>query len=137
MNTGCIRCTVRGDLIAGLKKLIKNTDDIQEGKQLDGVMTETTCLAIPVPMAQTFFADFVQQHMRLDGILSLVDAAPLLQLLDDTAVEQIAFAARLLNKCDVGGRRASVGRGREVHPLYESKGAIKSTMHSEVKITSP
>ena len=66
---------MRGDLIAGLKKLIKNTDDIQEGKQLDGVMTETTCLAIPVPMAQTFFADFVQQHMRLDGILSLVDAA--------------------------------------------------------------
>ena len=129
---------MRGDLIAGLKKLIKNTDDIQEGKQLDGVMTETTCLAVPEPMAHTFVADdFVQQHMRLDGILSLVDAAPLLQLLDDTAVEQIAFAARLLNKCDVGGRRASVGRGREVHPLYESKGAIKSTMHSEVKITSP
>ena len=74
MNTGCIRCTVRGDLIAGLKKLIMSTDNI--GKQLDGVMTETTCLAVPQPMAQPFFADdFVQQHMRLDGILSLVDAA--------------------------------------------------------------
>ena len=65
---------MRGDIIAGLKKAIKSTDTIS--KQLDGVMTETTCLAVPVPMAQTFFADdFVQQHMRLDGVLTLVGAA--------------------------------------------------------------
>merc|ERR1712176_729521 len=78
MNNGCICCTVRGDLIAGLKKLIKNTQ--KTGKTLDGVMIETTGLADPAPVAQTFFADdFVQQHMRLDGILTLVDAKHIIQ----------------------------------------------------------
>merc|ERR1712106_1183457 len=61
MNNGCICCTVRGDLIAGLKKLIKNSK--KSGKVLDGVIVETTGLADPAPVAQTFFADeFVQQH---------------------------------------------------------------------------
>merc|ERR1712048_330391 len=78
---------------------------------LDGVMIETTGLADPAPVAQTFFADdFVQQNMRLDGILTLVDAAHIIQHLDEEkpegveneAVEQIAFADRiLLNKCDL------------------------------------
>jgi len=68
-------------------------------------------LADPAPVAQTFFADdFVQQHLRLDGILTLVDAKHVIQHLDDEkpegveneAVEQIAFADRiLLNKCDL------------------------------------
>merc|ERR1712039_1045760 len=109
MNNGCICCTVRGDLIAGLKKLVKNSK--KSGKALDGVMIETTGLADPAPVAQTFFADdFVQQHMRLDGILTLVDAKHIIQHLDDEkpegveneAVEQIAFADRImLNKCDL------------------------------------
>jgi G3E family GTPase len=109
MNNGCICCTVRGDLIAGLKKLIKNSK--KTGKALDGVIIETTGLADPAPVAQTFFADdFVQQHMRLDGILTLVDAKHIIQHLDDEkpegveneAVEQIAFADRImLNKCDL------------------------------------
>merc|ERR1712083_247260 len=102
MNNGCICCTVRGDLIKNSKK---------SGKTLDGVMIETTGLADPAPVAQTFFADeYVQQHMRLDGILTLVDAAHIIQHLDDEkpegveneAVEQVAFADRiLLNKCDL------------------------------------
>merc|ERR1719191_711343 len=54
MNNGCIRCTVRGDLIAGLKKLIKNSQ--KSNKPLDGVLIETTGLADPAPVAQTFFA---------------------------------------------------------------------------------
>merc|ERR1711904_149910 len=109
MNNGCICCTVRGDLIAGLKKLIKNGK--KTGKSLDGVIIETTGLADPAPVAQTFFADdFVQQHMRLDGILTLVDAKHIIQHLEDEkpegveneAVEQLAFADRiLLNKCDL------------------------------------
>merc|ERR1719450_423794 len=109
MNNGCICCTVRGDLIAGLKKLIKNSK--KTGKVLDGVLIETTGLADPAPVAQTFFADdFVQQHVRLDGILTLVDAKHIIQHLDEEkpdgveneAVEQIAFADRiLLNKCDL------------------------------------
>merc|ERR1712056_152652 len=73
MNNGCICCTVRGDLIAGLKKLMKKTT--KTGKKLDAVMIETTGLADPAPVAQTFFADdYVQQHFRIDGILTLVDA---------------------------------------------------------------
>jgi G3E family GTPase len=100
---------VRGDLIAGLKKLIKNAN--KKNKPLDAVLIETTGLADPAPVAQTFFADdFVQQKMSLDGILTLVDAHHIIQHLDEEkpdgveneAVEQIAFADRiLLNKCDL------------------------------------
>ena len=109
MNNGCICCTVRGDLIAGLKKLIKNST--KSGKALDGVIVETTGLADPAPVAQTFFADdFVQQKFYLDGIVTLVDAKHLIQHLDEEkpegveneAVEQVAFADRvILNKCDL------------------------------------
>merc|ERR1711876_27961 len=83
----------------------------KQGKKLDGVLIETTGLADPAPVAQTFFADdFVNENMRLDGILTLVDAKHIVQHLDDEkpegveneAVEQIAFADRiLLNKCDL------------------------------------
>jgi len=109
MNNGCICCTVRGDLIAGLKKLHKQTTG--KGNPLDGIIIETTGLADPAPVAQTFFADdFVNSHMQLDGILTVVDAKHCLQhLLEqkpdgivNEAVEQIAFADRiLLNKTDL------------------------------------
>ncbi|CAE7357838.1 Cbwd1 [Symbiodinium pilosum] len=109
MNNGCICCTVRGDLIAGLKKILKKS--MKDGKTLDGVIIETTGLADPAPVAQTFFADdFVQSKMQLDGIVTLVDAKHLIMHLDDEkpehveneAVEQVAFADRIiLNKCDL------------------------------------
>jgi len=116
MNNGCICCTVRGDLIAGLKKLVKNSK--KSKNPLDAVLIETTGLADPAPVAQTFFADdFVQQHLRLDGILTLVDAKHIVQHLDEEkpegveneAVEQIAFADRImLNKCDLVGDEAEL-----------------------------
>jgi len=109
MNNGCICCTVRGDLIAALKKLLKQARD--RAKPLDFIIIETTGLADPAPVAQTFFADaFVQKHTRLDGIVTLVDAKHITAHLDEEkpegveneAVEQIAFADRvLLNKCDL------------------------------------
>lgn len=109
MNNGCICCTVRGDLIAGLKKLVRNAQ--KNEKPLDGVIIETTGLADPAPVAQTFFADdFVQQKLALDGILTVADAKHLVMHLDEDkpdgveneAVEQVAFADRiLLNKCDL------------------------------------
>merc|ERR1712113_274220 len=109
MNNGCICCTVRGDLIAGLKKLVRNAS--KNNKPLDGVIIETTGLADPAPVAQTFFADdFVQQKLALDGILTVADAKHLIMHLDEEkpegveneAVEQVAFADRiLLNKCDL------------------------------------
>merc|ERR1712151_1241552 len=142
MHGGCICCTVRGDLIAGLKKLIKNSK--KNSKPLDGVMIETTGLADPAPVAQTFFADdFVQQHMRLDGILTLVDAAHVIQHLDDEkpegveneAVEQIAFADRiLLNKCDlVDGEEQLVEVETRIRAINASV-PIKRTTNSEVEM---
>merc|ERR1712129_266651 len=109
MNNGCICCTVRGDLIAGLKKLIKNSK--KSGKVLDGVIIETTGLADPAPVAQTFFVDDeVRSAYSLDGIITVVDAKHVLDHLheekpegvENECVEQVAFADRvLLNKCDL------------------------------------
>merc|ERR1711912_129896 len=134
MNNGCICCTVRGDLIAGLKKLIKTSK--KSGKALDGVIIETTGLADPAPVAQTFFADdFVQQHMRLDGILTLVDAKHIIQHLDDEkpegveneAVEQIAFADRiLLNKIDLATEEELAEVEKRIRAINE-KVPIKRT----------
>jgi len=109
MNNGCICCTVRGDLIAGLKKMHKQA--VSKNKPLDAIIIETTGLADPAPVAQTFFADeFVQSHMQLDGILTLVDAKHILEhlmeekpdgIVNEAAV-QVAFADRLLlNKTDL------------------------------------
>merc|ERR1719446_1650042 len=141
-NDGCICCTVRGDLIAGLKKLIKNSK--KSDKPLDGVVIETTGLADPAPVAQTFFADdFVQQHMRLDGILTLVDAKHIIPHLDDEkpegveneAVEQIAFADRiLLNKCDlVDSEEELVEVEKRIRAINETV-PIKRTTNSEIEM---
>jgi len=109
MNNGCICCTVRGDLIKGLRSILQRS--VANGQRLDGVIIETTGLADPAPVAQTFFADdYVQARMVLDGIITVVDAKHVLQHLreekpegvENEAVEQIAFADRiLLNKVDL------------------------------------
>eukprot|EP00927_Polykrikos_kofoidii_P008341 TRINITY_DN13464_c0_g1_i1.p1 TRINITY_DN13464_c0_g1~~TRINITY_DN13464_c0_g1_i1.p1 ORF type:complete len:485 (+),score=108.63 TRINITY_DN13464_c0_g1_i1:57-1511(+) len=109
MNNGCICCTVRGDLIKGLKNILQRT--AKDGVKLDGVIIETTGLADPAPVAQTFFADdYIQARMVLDGIITVVDAKHLLQHLheekpegvENEAVEQVAFADRILvNKTDL------------------------------------
>jgi len=140
MNNGCVCCTVRGDLIAGLKKLVQSSKST--GKELDGVLIETTGLADPAPVAQTFFADeFISEHLRLDGILTIVDAKHIIQHLDDEkpegveneAVEQIAFADRiLLNKCDlVDSKEELVEIEKRIRAINE-KVPIKRTMNSEV-----
>jgi len=139
MNNGCICCTVRGDLIAGLKKLIKNSK--KSGKTLDGVIIETTGLADPAPVAQTFFADeFVQQHMRLDGIITLVDAKHIVQHLEDEkpegveneAVEQIAFSDRiLLNKCDLVEEEELADVEKRIRAINVGA-VIKRTTNSEI-----
>jgi len=142
MNNGCLCCSVRGDLIACLKKLIRNSN--KAGKALDGVLIETTGLADPAPVAQTFFADeFVQQHMRLDGILTLVDAKHIIQHLDkekpdgveNEAVEQIAFADRiLLNKCDlVNSEEELVEVERRIRSINKTV-PIRKTTNSVVEM---
>jgi G3E family GTPase len=99
MNNGCICCTVRGDLIRILGQLLKRRD------KFDYILVETTGLADPGPVAQTFFGDAeMKEAFRLDGIVTLVDAKHISLHLHDApeAKEQIAFADRiLLNKCDL------------------------------------
>ena len=99
MNNGCICCSVRGDLIRILGRLLKRKD------KLDGILIETTGLANPAPVAQTFFTDDeVKQNFRLDAIVTVVDAKHVAQHLDkdDESVKQIGFAdVILLNKTDL------------------------------------
>ena len=98
MSNGCICCTVRKDLVKGIQKLLKKED-------LDYILIETTGVADPGPVAQTFLnVPQLQQHARLDSIITLVDAENLLDQLEENAVarEQIALADFLLvNKTDL------------------------------------
>ncbi|MCH1413068.1 GTP-binding protein [Paracoccaceae bacterium] len=99
MNNGCICCTVRGDLIRILSGLMKRAD------QLDAIIVETTGLADPAPVAQTFFVDEdVAERTKLDAIVTVADAVHLDAQLGEhhEAEEQIAFAdVVLLNKTDL------------------------------------
>ncbi len=103
MNNGCICCSVRGDLIRILGRLLKRKD------RLDGILIETTGLANPAPVAQTFFTDDeMRRNFRLDGIVTVVDAKHLSTHLDlgDESVKQVAFAdVILLNKTDLASPR--------------------------------
>jgi len=98
MNNGCICCTVRGDLIRILGNLMKRKD------KFDYIVIETTGMADPGPVAQTFFMDDeVQAKTTIDGIVTLVDAKHVLLHWEAHEVqEQIAFAdVILLNKTDL------------------------------------
>ena len=99
MNNGCICCTVRGDLIRIVGGLMKRRD------KFDGIIIETTGLANPAPVAQTFFVDdTVRAKTRLDAIVTVVDALNLPKRLEDSheAADQIAFAdVIVLNKTDL------------------------------------
>jgi G3E family GTPase len=105
MNNGCICCTVRGDLIRILGALLRRKD------RFDAILIETTGLADPAPVAQTFFMDdTLRAQLRLDAIITVVDAKHVLAHLDEVkpdgveneAIEQIAFADRIvLNKTDL------------------------------------
>jgi G3E family GTPase len=122
MNNGCICCTVRGDLIRIIEGLFKRKD------RFDAIVVETTGLADPGPVAQTFFVDEdVSRRARLDSIVTVVDARHLPARLKDSreAEEQIAFAdVIVLNKTDlvskeelaeVERRIRSVNRFAQIH----------------------
>src|SRR5258708_16922388 len=99
MNNGCVCCTVRGDLIRVIGGLMKRPD------KFDGMVIETTGLADPAPVAQTFFVDDdVKQSTKLDAIVTVVEAKHILDHLGAAheVIEQIAFAdIILLNKIDL------------------------------------
>ncbi|MCC6887821.1 MAG: GTP-binding protein [Hyphomicrobiales bacterium] len=99
MNNGCICCTVRGDLVRIIDGLMR-----RKGK-FDGIILETTGLADPAPVAQTFFVDEnVGRKTKLDAVVTVADAKWLKDRLNDApeAKNQIAFAdVILLNKIDL------------------------------------
>jgi len=98
MNNGCICCTVRGDLIRILGRLMRRKH------KFDHIIIETTGMADPAPVAQTFFMDEeMKDKLRLDAIITLVDSRHVLQHLDsDECKAQLAFAdIVLLNKRDL------------------------------------
>jgi G3E family GTPase len=99
MNNGCVCCTVRGDLIRVVEGLMKRPGGF------DGILVETTGLANPAPVAQTFFMDDeVKAKAKLDAVVTVADAKHLAQRLEDApeAEEQIGFAdVILLNKTDL------------------------------------
>ncbi|RVT98956.1 GTP-binding protein [Rhodovarius crocodyli] len=127
MNNGCICCTVRGDLIRIINGLVKRKG------QLDGIIVETTGLADPAPVAQTFFADDdVKKAAHLDSIVTVADAKNLIARLGDSseAEEQIAFADLIiLNKMDLvtPEEAAEVERRiRAINPWAELRHSVKS-----------
>jgi G3E family GTPase len=118
MNNGCVCCTVRGDLIRIIAGLMKRA------QKFDGIIVETTGLANPAPVAQTFFVDEgVRARTKLDAIVTVVDAKNLPASLADSeeAGAQLAFAdIVILNKLDLvtpGEADAVEARIKSVNPL--------------------
>jgi G3E family GTPase len=99
MSNGCICCTVRGDLLRSLFQLLEHRS------KFDTLMIETTGLADPAPVVQTFFVDErIKNEFQLNGVVTVVDAKHVWQQVDRSpeAREQIAFADMvLLNKIDL------------------------------------
>jgi len=122
MNNGCVCCTVRGDLIRVVNGLMKRQ---RPGKPaFDAIIVETTGLADPGPVAQTFFVDDeVKAKTQLDSVTALVDAKHVMARLNDSkeAREQVAFADRIiLNKTDLVDADELAGvesRLRALNPL--------------------
>ena len=127
MNNGCVCCTVRGDLIRIVGGLMKRKGGF------DGIIVETTGLADPGPVAQTFFVDDeVKAKTRLDSVTTVVDAKHVLLRLADSkeAVEQIAFADQIvLNKTDLVTEAELIEverRIRRLNPLAPIYRAVNS-----------
>ncbi len=134
---GCICCTVRGDLTDLLKRMHERIKDF------DGVLIETTGLADPAPVAQTFFVDDdIVDKYKLDGIITVADAKHIIQHLDEEkpegveneSVEQIAFADRImLNKIDL----VSEEELEEVESKIKSINRFAPMYHTENSIIDP
>ena len=130
MNNGCICCTVRGDLIRIIEGLMK-----RKGK-FDAIIVETTGLADPAPVAQTFFVDEdVSSKARLDAVVTVVDARWLKEQLHDApeAKNQIAFAdVIIINKTDLVTPEELADVERTVRAIN-----AYATIHKTVKSAVP
>lgn len=132
MNNGCICCTVRGDLIRILGTLMKRRD------KFDYILIETTGLADPAPVAQTFFVDEeIRAQLRLDAIVTVVDAKHLaLHLfeekeegIENESLEQLAFADRvLINKIDLVSEQDLIQVENQVRLINAGASLVRTQM---------
>lgn len=139
VKNGCICCTVRGDLVESLTTIYKKTKGV-----LDGVIIETTGLADPAPVCQSFFVeDEVAKYYEIDAVLTVVDSMHLIQHLDEKkpdgveneAVEQLAFADRiLLNKTDLVSDEAKLA---EVERRIKGVNSYAQIIRTKFKVEAP
>jgi G3E family GTPase len=126
MNNGCVCCTVRGDLIRIIEGLMK-----RKGR-FDAILVETTGLAKPAPVAQTFFVDAdVREKTKLDAIVTVADAKHIAQQLvaNEEAAEQVAFAdIILLSKADIASPAEVADAERQIRAVN-----VSARIHRMVK----
>ncbi len=131
MNNGCICCTVRGDLIRILDQLMKRKD------KLDYIIVETTGMANPAPVAQTFWVDDdIKETYSLDAIVTIVDAKHVWLHIDDSeeCKEQIAFAdVILLNKTDLVTAEELVILEKRIRSM-NANAKIHKTKNAEINL---
>jgi G3E family GTPase len=129
LPNGCICCTVKDSLVTTLENLLEKRQD------LDYILIEASGMANPGPIASLFWLDdALESRLRLDGVVTLVDAYNIVRQLKDTeeAAQQIAYADRiLLNKADLVDQeqlREAIGTIRDIHPTAP----IRHTTYSKV-----
>jgi len=127
MNNGCICCNVRGDLIRILAELVDRIN------QFDLVILETTGMADPGPVAQTFLVqEDIQEHYQLDGIITLIDAKHVGRHLDeetDEVLAQVAFADRMIiNKIDLVSEEEKQAVKKRLQSMNTMAGIYEATM---------
>lgn len=132
MINGCICCNVRGDLIPLVKKLLAQKD------QFDGILIETTGMADPSPVIQTFFLDSeISKQVEVNGLVTVVDTKHVVQHLQETKEEhaineterQIAYADKiLLNKIDLVDATTKAHSWNEIRKLNKTAEIIETEM---------
>eukprot|EP00927_Polykrikos_kofoidii_P052835 TRINITY_DN4682_c0_g2_i1.p1 TRINITY_DN4682_c0_g2~~TRINITY_DN4682_c0_g2_i1.p1 ORF type:complete len:510 (+),score=113.22 TRINITY_DN4682_c0_g2_i1:68-1597(+) len=136
MDNGCMCCTIRGDLLQGLRSIL---EDIRKGGTIDAIIIETTGMADPVPIVRTFMTSpEVASDLRLDGVVTVADAKHILARLDDKveegkvneAYQQVAFCDKiLLNKLDLVSSETAIAvkdRLRSINAFAKILPAVKS-----------
>merc|ERR1719229_1186779 len=135
MDNGCMCCTVRGDLVAGLRQIL---DEVAKGNRIDCIMIETTGMADPVPIVRTFMTNQeLSAELRLDGVVAVADAKHIIGRLDDKveegkvneAYQQVAFCDKLLlNKLDLVSAETAIAvkdRLRDINAFAKILPAVK------------
>eukprot|EP00038_Savillea_parva_P007288 m.169067 g.169067 ORF g.169067 m.169067 type:complete len:508 (+) comp13048_c0_seq1:75-1598(+) len=146
-DNGCICCTVRGDLVDMIGQVLDRNDTLPKEKQIEAILIETTGMADPSPVLQTFVASQrCMEHCVVDGVITVVDTRNVLQHLKadkervdaevNESVLQIAFADRIiLNKMDLVNSQEAQEVVREVRKINRASKVIRS-VNSQVDVNS-